>query len=72
MALLDRTSTLAPIRAKIEAGERLDLDDGISILESDDLLEIGELADLARRLRGGTDEVSSCRTSISARRTSAA
>ena len=58
MALLARTSTLAPIRAKIEAGERLDLDDGISILESDDLLEIGELAALARRLRGGTDEVS--------------
>jgi aminodeoxyfutalosine synthase len=58
MALLDRTSTLAPVREKIEAGERLDLDDGLSILESDDLLEIGELADLARRLRGGTDEVS--------------
>ena len=27
------------------------------MLESDDLLELGELADLARRLRGGTDEV---------------
>ena len=58
MALLDRTSTLAPIREKIEAGERLELEDGLAILESDDLLEIGELADLARRLRGGTDEVS--------------
>ena len=28
-----------------------------TLLESDDLLELGELADLARRLRGGTDEV---------------
>lgn len=57
MALLDRTSTLAPVRDKIEAGERLDLEDGLAILESDDLLELGALADLARRLRGGTDEV---------------
>jgi len=29
MALLDRTSTLAPIRARIEAGERLELEDGL-------------------------------------------
>jgi aminodeoxyfutalosine synthase len=63
MALLDhtstdRTSTLGPIREKIEAGERLELEDGLAILESDELLEIGELADLARRLRGGSDEVS--------------
>jgi aminodeoxyfutalosine synthase len=57
VALLAQTSLLAPIRAKIEAGERLDLEDGIALLESDDLLELGELADLARRLRGGTDEV---------------
>ncbi len=57
MAVLDRTSTLDPIREKIEAGERLDLEDGIALLESDDLLGLGELADLARRLRGGTDEV---------------
>lgn len=57
MALLDRTSTLAPVRGKLEAGERLDLEDGLTLLESDDLLELGELADLARRLRGGTDEV---------------
>lgn len=57
MALLDRTSTLAPVREKLEAGERLDLEDGLALLESDDLLELGELADLARRLRGGSDEV---------------
>ena len=48
---------LAPIREKVEAGERLDFDDGVALLESDDLLGLGELADLARRLRGGGDEV---------------
>ncbi len=57
MAVLDRTSTLDPVREKIEAGERLDLEDGIALLESDDLLALGELADRARRLRGGTDDV---------------
>ncbi len=51
------TSTLAPIREKVEARERLDLEDGLALLESDDLLALGELADLARRNRGGTDEV---------------
>jgi aminodeoxyfutalosine synthase len=49
--------TLEPIREKLETGERLGFEDGVAILESDDLLAIGELADLARRLRGGTDEV---------------
>ena len=37
MALLDQTSTLAPVREKVEAGERLDVEDGLAILESDDL-----------------------------------
>ena len=49
--------TLEPIREKVEAGARLDFDDGVAILESDDLLALGELADLARRVRGGTDDV---------------
>src|SRR6187431_426634 len=57
MSLLDTTSPLATLREKVEAGERLDLEDGLAILESDDLLTLGELADAARRLRGGTDEV---------------
>ena len=57
MAILARTSTLEPIREKIEAGERLDFEDGLALLETDDLLGLGELADRARRLRGGTDEV---------------
>src|SRR3954471_14917910 len=57
MALLERTDTLAAIREKVEAGERLDFDDGVALLESDDLLALGELADLARRIRGGDDRV---------------
>jgi aminodeoxyfutalosine synthase len=57
MAVLDTLDTLAPIRDKVEAGERLDFEDGLALMESDDLLALGELADLARRLRGGGDEV---------------
>jgi aminodeoxyfutalosine synthase len=57
VAVLDRTNTLAPVREKVAAGERLDFEDGLALLESDDLLGLGELADLARRRRGGTDEV---------------
>jgi aminodeoxyfutalosine synthase len=57
VALLERTDTLAPIREKVEAGERLDFDDGVTLLESDDLLALGALADLAREVRGGGDEV---------------
>src|ERR687886_2717747 len=55
--LLERIDTLAEIREKVEAGERLDLEDGLTLMESDDLLALGELADTARRLRGGGDEV---------------
>jgi aminodeoxyfutalosine synthase len=57
MAVLDRIDTLAPIREKVEAGERLDFEDGVALFESDDLLALGELADLARRVRGGDDRV---------------
>ena len=55
-AIADDT-TLELIRDKVEAGERLDLEDGLALLESDDLLALGELADLARRVRGGDDRV---------------
>jgi aminodeoxyfutalosine synthase len=48
-------STLETIREKVEANERLDFEDGLALLESDDLLAVGELADLARRRRGGDD-----------------
>ena len=57
MLTADSTSTLEPIREKVEAGERLDFEDGLALMESDDLLALGELADLARRVRGGGDEV---------------
>jgi aminodeoxyfutalosine synthase len=57
MAVLDRTSSLDLVREKVEAGERLDFEDGLALLESDDLLALGELAELARRRRGGGDEV---------------
>jgi aminodeoxyfutalosine synthase len=57
VAVIDRIDTLAPIREKVEAGERLDFEDGLALMESDDLLGLGELADLARRVRGGSDEV---------------
>jgi aminodeoxyfutalosine synthase len=57
MATIDRTSALAAVEQKVLAGERLDLDDGVALLESDEILAVGRLADTARRLRGGTDEV---------------
>jgi aminodeoxyfutalosine synthase len=57
VALLDQLTTLDLIREKVEAGERLDFEDGVALLESDDLLALGELADLARRRRGGDDRV---------------
>src|SRR5207248_3721105 len=57
MAVLDRIDTLAPVREKVEVGERLDFEDGVALFESNDLLALGELADLARRLRGGDDRV---------------
>src|SRR5215471_11913837 len=49
-------TSLEQIREKVEAGERLDLEDGLALLESDDLLALGELADRARRLRGDDDD----------------
>src|SRR5947209_8538940 len=57
MATAARLDTLSEIREKVLANERLDFDDGVALLESDDLTALGELADAARRLRGGTDEV---------------
>src|ERR1700759_3631744 len=57
MAVLDTLDTLAPIREKVLAGERLGFDDGVALMETDDLLALGDLADLARRQRGGGDRV---------------
>jgi aminodeoxyfutalosine synthase len=55
--LNSRVSTLGTIREKVEASERLGFEDGLTLLESDDLLALGELADTARRVRGGDDRV---------------
>jgi aminodeoxyfutalosine synthase len=57
IAVLAHQPTLESIREKVEAAERLDFEDGLALLESDDILALGELADTARRVRGGTDEV---------------
>ena len=57
MATVEHVTTLETIREKIEAGERLDSEDGLTLFETDDLLTVGELADLARRCRGGDDHV---------------
>ena len=57
MTAIASTPPSSSIRDKVEAGERLDLEDGLALLESDDLLALGELADLARRVRGGDDRV---------------
>jgi len=58
MSLAARTdgAALELVREKVESGERLDLADGIALFESDDLLALGQLAERARRLRGGGDE----------------
>src|SRR3954469_4752272 len=57
LAVLQELDTLAPIREKVEAGERLDFEDGLTLMETDDLLALGDRAYVARRRRGGTDEV---------------
>jgi aminodeoxyfutalosine synthase len=44
---------LADIAAKVERGERLSVDDGVRLYESDDLIAIGQLADLAKRRQSG-------------------
>ena len=56
MAVLTDTG-LDAIREKVAANERLDFEDGLALMESDDVLQLGELADAARRRRGGSDEV---------------
>jgi aminodeoxyfutalosine synthase len=57
MTVLDRTSALDLVQDKVAAGERLDFEEGLALFESDDLLALGDLADLARRRRGGGDAV---------------
>ena len=57
MAVLAQQTALDAIREKVAANERLDFEDALTLMESDDILQLGELADTARRRRGGTDDV---------------
>ncbi|HEV3408159.1 MAG TPA: radical SAM protein, partial [Gaiellaceae bacterium] len=57
MALAAGVPTLETVREKVEANERLDFEDGLALMESDDILQLGQLADAARRRRGGDDDV---------------
>ena len=45
--------SLGDIREKVEAGRRLDREDGVRLYQSNDLLAIGEMADLVRRRKAG-------------------
>jgi aminodeoxyfutalosine synthase len=56
MAVTTRAA-LEEVREKVEGNERLGFEDGLALMESDDILQLGALADTARRLRGGGDEV---------------
>ncbi len=46
-------TSLAPIAAKVERGERLTREDGLALFASSDLLTLGHLADLANQRRNG-------------------
>jgi aminodeoxyfutalosine synthase len=46
-------STLAPIWAKVAAGERLSRDDGLALFATDDLLGLGRMADHVKSQREG-------------------
>ena len=59
MAVLQELDTLAPIREKVEAGERLDFEDGLTLMETDDLLALGvafQIADDVLDCSGATIE----------------
>jgi len=57
MAIATGQRALDAIWEKVEENERLDFEDGLVLMESDDLLQLGELANAARRRRGGTGDV---------------
>src|SRR5215211_328245 len=57
MSVTTSIPTVATIQEKVEAGERLEFEDGLALFETDDLLTLGELADLARGERGVGEEV---------------
>jgi aminodeoxyfutalosine synthase len=48
-----RDPFLADVAAKVEAGERLSLEEGVRLFQTDDLVGLGRLADFERRRRHG-------------------
>ena len=48
MAVVIDDPRLLPIREKVEAGERLSFDDGVTLYRSNDILAVGYLANLVR------------------------
>ncbi|MCZ4495612.1 MAG: hypothetical protein JWM25_195 [Thermoleophilia bacterium] len=52
---LVQDKALIPLIEPVLAGERLSFDDGLTLIESTDLLTVGKLADLARKRRHGDD-----------------
>lgn len=53
LAVRPRDPTLGPVAEKVRAGERLDLEDGLALFRSNDLLAIGAMGDLANRRANG-------------------
>jgi aminodeoxyfutalosine synthase len=57
MATLVQQTALDEVWERVDANERLTFEDGLTLMESDDILQLGQLADTARVRRGGGDEV---------------
>jgi aminodeoxyfutalosine synthase len=53
MKVIIEDRRLEPIREKVEAGERLSFDDGLTLFRSHDLLALGYLANIVRERRHG-------------------
>lgn len=53
MTAISTPDTLTDIREKVERGERLTFEDGVRLMKSNDLLAIGQMADLVRRRKNG-------------------
>ncbi len=51
--LFNATKELLPIQEKVMAGEALSLEDGITLMETDDLLSLGALAQRVRQEKNG-------------------
>jgi aminodeoxyfutalosine synthase len=48
-----RDQRLAPIWEKVQAGERLSLEDGVTMFETNDLISLGKMAHAVQRARSG-------------------